>query len=111
MSEAITTRLTEAADKLIDLGSYWKPDTDVRVTCDETSALLREAAAVLRLPHACMDTEAHLREVTQERDALRAALRDLVEAEWMVTHDWGGDRAAILERARNLSASQKEQTV
>ena len=32
------------------------------------------------------------------------ALRELVDAEWMVTHDWGGDRAAVLSKASSLLA-------
>ena len=31
---------------------------------------------------------------------LRAALGDLLGAEWMVSHDWGGDREGVLKAAR-----------
>lgn len=30
------------------------------------------------------------------------ALRSLVESEWMVTHDWGGDRKSILDHANSI---------
>ena len=30
---------------------------------------------------------------------LEAALRDIITAEWMVTHDWGGDRKAVIDAA------------
>jgi len=31
---------------------------------------------------------------------LERALIGLIEAEWMVTHDWGGDREAVMTQAR-----------
>jgi hypothetical protein len=34
--------------------------------------------------------------------ALEEALRELVDAEWMVSHDWGGDRESVLSKARAL---------
>jgi hypothetical protein len=45
-----------------------------------------------------------------EATPLREALQELVDAEWMVTHDWGGNREAILEKARRalLAPSQGE---
>ena len=33
-----------------------------------------------------------------ELQAAREALREMREAEWMVTHDWGGDRQAVLDK-------------
>ena len=30
---------------------------------------------------------------------LYEALKEFVESEWMVTHDWGGDRDAVREKA------------
>jgi hypothetical protein len=33
-----------------------------------------------------------------EIERLRAALKEFREAEWMVTHDWGGDRPELLDR-------------
>jgi hypothetical protein len=38
-------------------------------------------------------------------EGLRLALAGLVDAEWMVTHDWGGDREAVLKVAREALAS------
>lgn len=32
--------------------------------------------------------------------ALAEALEALLSAEWMVTHDWGGDRDGVTEKAR-----------
>ena len=32
------------------------------------------------------------------------ALKELIEAEWMVSHDWGGDRGAILNKASKALA-------
>jgi hypothetical protein len=37
--------------------------------------------------------------LTRERDTLRKALKALVDAEWMVSHDWGGDREAVIDQA------------
>jgi hypothetical protein len=34
-----------------------------------------------------------------ENERLREALYELRNAEWMVTHDWGGDREAVLAKA------------
>ena len=34
------------------------------------------------------------------KQRLLDALRALVKAEWMVTHDWGGDRQSVLKQAR-----------
>ena len=31
---------------------------------------------------------------------LREAARKLLDAEWMVTHDWGGDRQAVIDDCR-----------
>jgi hypothetical protein len=53
---------------------------------------------------------------TDRADALEARLRDtaaaldaLVEAEWMVSHDWGGDRASVMGAAREILARLKEE--
>ena len=53
---------------------------------------------------------------TDRADALEARLRDtaaaldaLVEAEWMVSHDWGGDRASVMDPARAILAKLKEE--
>ncbi len=53
---------------------------------------------------------------TDRADALEARLRDtaaaldaLVEAEWMVSHDWGGDRASVMGAARAILAKLKEE--
>ena len=35
----------------------------------------------------------------EQNATLRAALEMLTEAEWMVTHDWGGDRDVVLSNA------------
>lgn len=35
---------------------------------------------------------------------LLEALKELLEAEWMVTHDWGGDRDAVLKKGRRAVA-------
>lgn len=40
-------------------------------------------------------------------DALVGALDDLLEAEWMVTHDWGGDRDSIYDKAQAVLAAAK----
>ena len=39
------------------------------------------------------------------------ALKELREAEWMVTHDWGGDREEVLKKANEAlaKAEGKEQ--
>lgn len=48
------------------------------------------------------------------RDDFRAliaaveALKALAAAEWMVTHDWGGDRPSVLEQARAALAKLGE---
>ena len=39
-------------------------------------------------------------ELEAEVERLRATLIGLLGAEWMVTHDWGGDRESILRAAR-----------
>lgn len=31
---------------------------------------------------------------------LYEALKELLESEWMVTHDWGGDRNAVIGKAK-----------
>lgn len=36
--------------------------------------------------------------LTKENYALRSALVEVRDAEWMVTHDWGGDRKAVLAK-------------
>jgi hypothetical protein len=36
---------------------------------------------------------------SEEVERLRKSLENLLEAEWMVTHDWGGDRATIIKEA------------
>ena len=41
---------------------------------------------------------------------LREALHDLVEADWMVSHDWGGDRDGVMKRARQALAASKGET-
>ena len=33
--------------------------------------------------------------------ALREALKELLDAEWMMSHDWGGDRQAVLQKAKS----------
>jgi len=38
---------------------------------------------------------------------LEGALDALVNAEWMVTHDWGGDRDTVLEKARAALAARQ----
>ena len=38
-----------------------------------------------------------------------AALDALVEAEWMVSHDWGGDRASVMGAARAILARLKQE--
>lgn len=35
---------------------------------------------------------------------LHKALKELLSAEWMVTHDWGGDRGATLKKGRQALA-------
>jgi hypothetical protein len=40
--------------------------------------------------------EAHALAIKQ----VYSALVELLGAEWMVTHDWGGDRDGVLERAK-----------
>lgn len=41
----------------------------------------------------------------QDKGAIKElveGLREITSAEWMVTHDWGGDRDAVLDKARQL---------
>lgn len=38
--------------------------------------------------------------VEAEREKLRKALQALYDAEWMVTHDWGGDRDSVMDKVR-----------
>lgn len=38
--------------------------------------------------------------VEAECDEMRKALQALYGAEWMVTHDWGGDREAVMREVR-----------
>lgn len=40
---------------------------------------------------------------------LVAKLEELVKAEWMVTHDWGGDRNKLLKEVEELLARAKEE--
>ena len=42
-------------------------------------------------------------------DGLVEALEGLITAEWMVTHDWGGDREAVLEKAKQALANFKKE--
>jgi hypothetical protein len=44
-----------------------------------------------------------------ENARLRKALRDLVDAEWMMSHDWGGDRQLVLDEARAALTSPSEE--
>lgn len=39
---------------------------------------------------------------------LLEALKELTEAEWMVSHDWGGDRESALEKAREAIKQAEE---
>jgi len=48
--------------------------------------------------------------------ALVEALREIMDAEWMVTNDWGGDRVAVFKKAEqalsippDVSLYRKEQ--
>ena len=43
----------------------------------------------------------------QYHDRLVDALSELVDAEWMVSHDWGGDRGAVLGKAEALLSELK----
>jgi len=40
--------------------------------------------------------------------ALVEALKELLDAEWMVSHDWGGDRQAVIGKAKSALASAGE---
>ena len=39
---------------------------------------------------------------------LAEALDELVKAEWMVSHDWGGDRKSIMNKCEELANQYKE---
>jgi len=47
-----------------------------------------------------VELEASIAELEAEVERLRATVIGLLGAEWMVTHDWGGDRESILRAAR-----------
>ena len=54
------------------------------------------------------NVRAYSEEVDGLRDSvekLRTALAALLEAEWMVTPDWGGDRESVLEQGREALCS------
>ena len=41
-------------------------------------------------------------DMVQDIADLRAMIRKIEKSEWMVTHDWGGDRDALWREARSL---------
>ncbi|MEH6451330.1 MAG: hypothetical protein V7765_21895 [Oleispira sp.] len=45
--------------------------------------------------------------LVDQNKALRAALADLVKAEWMVSHDWGGDRKTVVDNANKALEQAK----
>lgn len=54
-----------------------------------------------------IDSIEHENEQLVERiQRLKETLRELMESEWMVTHDWGGDRAGLFEKVRAVLANK-----
>lgn len=71
----------------------------------DTTLELREALRRLEIHEEAArnsldDARGYITVLKAEVEKLREALSDLLAAEWMVTHDWGGDREAVLEKAR-----------
>jgi len=47
------------------------------------------------------ETTDELTILRRQQAALLNAAKDLLRAEWMVTHSWGGNRQVVLEAMRN----------
>ena len=68
----------------------------------------------LNINDATEDNEIELSQVMEANAHLIAAAPDLYEAleeiinsEWMVTHDWGGDRNSVMEKGRKALAKAR----
>lgn len=80
----------------IDDGWY-RPDSDALWRVEATDAALMVAAG-----------PATILALLDALDKAEAALKAWRDAEWMVTHDWGGDREAVHNQGDEALAAIKE---
>lgn len=105
--DSVPSRVMNTADDLVALLKPSPAETLKYVAAqalkggmkDTHDACMAGAAEIERLTAALSACQTYdYRQIIEESDRLRALLKEYRDAEWMVTHDWGGDRRALLAK-------------